>query len=90
MAQHIKFASFNVRVPAHPLLRALLGIAFVIGGVFSFLPVLGIWMLPLGLIILSIDSALIRRFRRKSTIRLGRWLLLRWPNFARKIGFRTA
>ncbi len=90
MAQHIKFAGFNVLVPAHPFLRALLGIAFVIGGIFSFLPILGIWMLPLGLIILSIDSALIRRFRRKSTIRLGRWLLLRWPNFARKIGFGTA
>ena len=87
MARHIKFAGFNVRVPAHPILRALLGIALVIGGIFSFLPILGIWMLPLGLIILSIDSALIRRFRRKSTVRLGRWLLQRWPGFARRIGF---
>ena len=87
MTRHIKFVGFNVRVPAHPLLRALLGIALVIGGIFSFLPVLGIWMLPLGLIILSIDSALIRRFRRKYTVRLGRWLLRRWPNFARRIGY---
>ena len=29
--------------------------AFVAGGVFSFLPVLGIWMLPLGLLLLAID-----------------------------------
>ena len=87
MTRHIKFAGFNVRVPAHPILRALLGIGLVIGGIFSFLPILGIWMLPLGLIILSIDSALIRRFRRITTIRLGRWLLQRWPGFARRIGF---
>ena len=90
MVRHIKFAGFNVRVPAHPLLRAVLGIALVFGGIFSFLPILGIWMLPLGLIILSIDSALIRRFRRKSTVRLGRWLLLRWPNFAHRVGFGAA
>ena len=87
--RHIKFAGFNVRVPAHPILRVLLGILLILGGIFSFLPILGIWMLPLGLIILSIDSALIRRFRRKATIKLGRWLLLRWPNFASKIGFGT-
>ena len=90
MVRHIKFAGFNVRVPAHPLLRAALGIALVFGGIFSFLPILGVWMLPLGLIILSIDSALIRRFRRKSTVRLGRWLLQRWPNFARRVGFGLA
>ena len=87
MARYIKFAGFNVRVPAHPILRALLGIALAFGGIFSFLPVLGVWMLPMGLIILSIDSALIRKFRRKYTVRVGRWLLQRWPNFARRVGF---
>ena len=87
MARHIKFAGFKVRVPAHPIVRTVLGIALIFGGIFSFLPILGVWMLPLGLIMLSIDSALIRRFRRKSEIRLGRWLLRRWPNFARRVGF---
>ena len=90
MARYIKFAGFNVRVPAHPILRALLGIALAFGGIFSFLPVLGVWMLPMGLIILSIDSALIRKFRRKYTVRVGRWLLQRWPNFARRVGFGGA
>jgi hypothetical protein len=87
MARFIKFAGFKVRVPAHRIVRTILGIALVFGGIFSFLPVLGVWMLPLGLIMLSIDSALVRKFRRKSEIRLGRWLLRRWPNFARRIGF---
>jgi hypothetical protein len=53
--------------------RTLLGLAFVIGGLFSFLPVLGIWMLPLGLFILSIDWAYIRRRRRQAEVRLWRW-----------------
>ena len=90
MARFIKFAGSNVRIPAHPILRVFMGIALMFGGIFSFLPVLGVWMLPLGLIILSIDSALIRKFRRKSVVRLGRCLLQRWPNFARRVGFGGA
>jgi hypothetical protein len=53
--------------------RTLLGVAFVIGGLFSFLPVLGIWMLPLGLFILSVDWAFIRRRRRQAEVRFSRW-----------------
>jgi hypothetical protein len=40
---------------------------------FSFLPVLGIWMLPLGLVILSVDWAFVRRWRRQAEVRLSRW-----------------
>lgn len=83
----IQFAGFKVRVPAHPVLRIGLGILLIFGGIFSFLPVLGVWMLPLGLIILSIDFAGVRRFRRRSTVSLGRYMLRRWPNIARRIGF---
>jgi hypothetical protein len=36
-----------VRIPAAALLT--------LGGVFSFLPVLGIWMLPLGLMLVAVD-----------------------------------
>ena len=53
--------------------RTLLGLACVIGGLFSFLPILGIWMLPLGLFILSVDWAFIRRRRRQAEVRLWRW-----------------
>ena len=42
-----------VRVPA--------GVALIGGGVLSFLPVLGIWMLPLGLALLAQDIPVIRR-----------------------------
>jgi hypothetical protein len=48
---HMRWA----RIPA--------GILLVIGGVFSILPVLGIWMLPLGLILLAEDVPILRRWR---------------------------
>lgn len=45
----------RVRRPEARLIRIPLGILLVLGGIFSFLPVLGIWMLPLGLLLLAID-----------------------------------
>ncbi|OAF01376.1 hypothetical protein AYJ54_28835 [Bradyrhizobium centrolobii] len=46
-----------VRIPSGALL--------VVGGVFSFLPVLGIWMLPLGLALLAEDVPPLRASRSK-------------------------
>ncbi|WP_245414874.1 hypothetical protein [Aureimonas flava] len=60
------------RLPANRMARMGIGIAFIIGGCLSFLPVLGIWMLPLGLVILSIDLAFVRRWRRRADVRWGR------------------
>ncbi|MBB3935052.1 hypothetical protein [Aureimonas phyllosphaerae] len=48
------------------------GIGFIICGFLAFLPVFGIWMLPLGLLILSIDLAFVRRWRRKADVKWGR------------------
>jgi hypothetical protein len=53
--------------------RILIGTLFIFGGFLWFLPVLGLWMLPLGLLILSIDIALIRRWRRRNDVRWARW-----------------
>ena len=69
---------FPVRFPV-----ALLMIA---GGIFSFLPILGLWMLPLGLL-LAVDlpvlrgpiSALILRARRK-----GHRLALWWSHWRQR------
>ena len=47
------------RIPAG--LRLLVGILFFIGGIFGFLPVLGFWMMPLGLVIASTDIPPARR-----------------------------
>jgi UPF0716 family protein affecting phage T7 exclusion len=44
-----------------PALRALLGILFIIGGVLGFMPVLGFWMIPLGLGLLATDIPPLKR-----------------------------
>ena len=46
-----------VRIPA--------GLLLIVGGVLSFLPVLGIWMLPLGLALLAEDVPALRASRSK-------------------------
>jgi len=55
----IRFGRKSIKLPESRMTRIGIGGAFVAGGVFSFLPVLGIWMLPVGLII-----RLRRRLRR--------------------------
>lgn len=73
----IRFGKKSIKLPQNRLLRVGIGGAFVAGGVFSFLPVLGIWMLPVGLIVLSHDFPRIRRFRRIWEVKLAR----RWARF---------
>nr|WP_156798384.1 PGPGW domain-containing protein [Ahrensia sp. R2A130] len=64
-------------MPSTRLGRVLAGTALVIGGILGFLPILGFWMIPLGLLILSQDFPAIRRFRRRWTVKMGR----RWARF---------
>jgi hypothetical protein len=52
---HAHFAGFKVRLPRSRLLRLGLGIGLIVGGLFGFLPILGFWMLPLGIIVLAVD-----------------------------------
>jgi len=64
---------FPIRFPVALLLIA--------GGVFSFLPILGIWMLPLGVLLLAVDLPILRgpisvfliRARRKTRLLATRW-----------------
>jgi purine-cytosine permease-like protein len=67
----VNFLGRRIPVPASVILRVGLGMACILGGVLGFLPVLGYWMLPLGLLILSIDFPWVRRFRRRLTVRAG-------------------
>lgn len=46
-------------------LRLLLGILLIIGGLLGFLPILGFWMVPLGIMVAAMDVRLIRRWWRR-------------------------
>lgn len=49
-----------LRTPRARWVRVPIGLLFMFGGFFAFLPVLGFWMLPLGLLLLAIDIPLLK------------------------------
>ncbi|MEO8756866.1 MAG: hypothetical protein ABI398_03800 [Devosia sp.] len=73
-----------VRKPHMHLVRVPLALLLLLGGVFSFLPVLGIWMLPLGLLVLAIDVPPLRKPIGDAIVRLQRWLALTRRKFRRR------
>jgi hypothetical protein len=90
MSKRVKVGNHSLKVPGTVLARRILGLALVAGGMVGFLPVLGFWMIPLGLIILSIDSPIVRRWRRKLEVKFGAWLKPRFPKLAAWLGFNGA
>ncbi len=45
----------RLRDPRRRWLRVPVGVALVVGGIFGFMPVVGFWMIPLGLSLLALD-----------------------------------
>jgi hypothetical protein len=86
----IRLGRHKIGLPGKRLHRRLLGGALVAGGIVGFLPIVGFWMVPAGLVVLSVDSAPIRRFRRRSTVKVGAEIKRRWPKVAEKIGFTVS
>lgn len=70
-----RFVSW-LRQPSAKLVRIPLGILLVIGGIFSILPVLGLWMLPLGLILIAQDVPPLQ----KPVARLLGWIERKWSS----------
>lgn len=89
-----QFTALERRVPAlsgpiHALLRGRwfllrlpLAILLIMGGLLSFLPVLGIWMLPLGLLLLAVDVPVVRTPVSVAVIRARR----RFATLRRRVG----
>jgi purine-cytosine permease-like protein len=82
----VNFLGKRIPMPSNIILRVVLGLVFVFGGFLGFLPILGFWMLPLGLLILSIDFPPVRRFRRRATVLIVGWLKRRFPKIAARMG----
>ncbi|MBX9467184.1 MAG: hypothetical protein ACK4UW_09540 [Rhizobium rhizophilum] len=59
---------FEIPVPRSRAGRIATGTALVGGGVLGFLPILGFWMVPLGLVVLSHDLSFVRRRRRRAAV----------------------
>src|SRR5262245_65808980 len=68
MAAKIRFANRHFHLPQSKPIRIGLGILLVACGLVGFLPVVGFWMIPLGLLVLSVDIPIVRRWRRKRAV----------------------
>jgi hypothetical protein len=65
-----------IREPHMHMVRIPLALLLILGGVFSFLPILGIWMLPLGLAVLAIDVPPLKAPVANTLVRLQRRLVV--------------
>jgi len=72
----IRFGNRSFKLPGSRLLRTLLGIILILCGMVGFLPVVGFWMIPLGMVVLSIDFPIVRRWRRRFEVW---WFGTAWP-----------
>ena len=77
----VKIGSYTLPLPRSRLLRILIGVLLIIGGLFSILPIFGLWMIPLGLLVLSVDIPRVRRWRRRFAV----WFVRRYPSLAAKL-----
>jgi hypothetical protein len=59
-------------LPDNPWIRIPIGVLLVIFGILGFLPILGFWMVPVGLAILAIDFPPARKLARWLTVKIGR------------------
>ncbi|HJT43350.1 MAG TPA: hypothetical protein VJ750_07610 [Rhizomicrobium sp.] len=67
----VRLGKYRLPLPGSWILRVFTGAVLILGGFLGFLPVLGFWMIPLGLIVLSIDLPIVRRWRRRLEVWWG-------------------
>lgn len=68
-----------LREPSSRWVRIPVGILLILGGIFSIFPVLGLWMLPIGLLLLAQDIPFLRRPMRKALS----WTERQWTRWKR-------
>jgi hypothetical protein len=64
-----------LRQPFSGFVRIPVACALILGGIVGFLPILGFWMIPLGLLLLAQDVPPLRR----PMARLLAWIDAKWP-----------
>jgi hypothetical protein len=74
-----------LRIPSARWIRVPVGLLFVLGGVFSILPLLGLWMLPIGMLLLAQDVPFLRRPTRRALLSIERrWVRAKRARRARR------
>jgi purine-cytosine permease-like protein len=76
----LRVGNKTIRLPRSRIVRVGLGVLLIIGGLLGFLPILGFWMIPLGMIVLAEDFPVVRRWNRRAAVAIKRW----WTGVKRK------
>ena len=75
-----------LRTPSSFWVRVLVAVLLILGGVFSFLPLLGLWMLPLGLLLIAQDVVILQR----PLLAALRWTEDKWRRVVRACKSRAS
>ena len=59
-------------MPKSRAVRIAIGALLILFGIVGFLPVVGFWMIPLGVFVISHEFAMARRYRRRTVVWWGR------------------
>jgi hypothetical protein len=79
LPRRLRIAIHWLRRPSSRWARLPAGLLLICGGLLSILPILGLWMLPLGLALWADDVPALRRVRG----RVLDWVERRWPDAMR-------
>ena len=69
-----------IRKPELRITRIIFGVLLVLLGFVGFLPILGFWMVPLGLLLLAQDVT----FLRRPVVRAIEWCERKWRGWRQK------
>jgi len=72
LPQRLRAPIRRLRRPSAVWMRVPAGVLLICGGIFGFLPILGLWMLPLGLALLAEDLPPLRSLRSRILDRIER------------------
>jgi hypothetical protein len=73
----VRLGSRRIYLPGNRLARIAIGVVMILAGMVGFLPILGFWMAPLGLLVLSVDLPAVRRLNRRITV----WAVRTWNSW---------
>ena len=79
LPQRARSATRWLRRPGSRWARIPIGVLLIIGGLLSILPFFGLWMLPIGLLLLAEDIPPFRRGRDRIVL----WIARRRPHWLR-------
>jgi hypothetical protein len=83
-SESVRIGPYRLPLPRSRLLRIVIGVLLVFFGFLGFLPILGFWMVPVGLLVLSVDLPRVRRWRRRAAV----WFARKYPETAAKLHIR--